>query len=85
MKKIIAIIAIVAVLLSVGVVFVPRLTHTCDDCDEFFVGTGYNPNVISDILSDKEQIICKECAEKQHAIQIALGKSVDEFKRKLFE
>ena len=85
MKKNIAIIAIVAVLLSVGVVFVPRLTHTCDDCDEFFVGTGYNPNMISDILSDKEQIICKECAEKQHAIQIALGKSVDEFKRKLFE
>lgn len=85
MKKIIAIIAIVAVLLSVGVVFVPRLTHTCDDCDEFFVGTGYKPNVISDILSDKEQIICKECAAKQHAIQIALGKSVDEFKRKFFE
>ncbi len=85
MKKIVAVIAIIAVLLAAGVVFVPRLTHTCDDCDEFFVGTGYKPNVISDILSDKEQIICKECAEKQHAIQIALGKSVDEFKRKLFE
>lgn len=85
MKKIIAVIAIVAVLLAAGAILVPRLTHTCDDCGKFFVGTGYNPNVISDIFSSKEQIICRECAEKQHAIEIAFGKSVEEFKRKLFE
>lgn len=85
MKKVIAIIAAIAILITAGIVFIPRLAHTCDDCGKFFVGTGYKPNVISDLFSDKDQIICKECAEKQHAVSIALGKSVDEFKRKLFE
>lgn len=85
MKKIIAIVAAIAILLVAGIVFIPRLAHTCDDCGKFFVGTGYKPNVISDLFSEKDQIICKECAEKQHAVSIALGKTADEFKRKLFE
>ena len=85
MKKIVAVVVSVAVILAAGIVFIPRLTHTCDNCGNFFVGTGYKPNVISDLFSDKDQLICKDCAEKQHAIPIKLGKSVDEFKRRLFE
>lgn len=83
MKKIIALVVIVAVVIA-GVVFVPRVVHTCDDCGKFFIGTGYEPNVVGDLLSKEEQIICKDCAEKQHAISIALGKSLDDFKRDLF-
>lgn len=83
-KKIIAILAVVVVLVG-GIVFVPRLVHTCDDCGDFFVGTGYNANVASDFFADDEQIICRKCAEKQHAISITLGKSVNDFKRELFD
>ena len=85
MKKIIIIVAIAAVLVAAGIVFVPRLTHTCDACGEFFIGTGYEPNVISDLLSENDRIICKECARQQHAVSLALGKTLDDFKRDLFE
>lgn len=84
MKKIISL-AVIAVIVVLGIIFIPRLAHTCNACDEFFIGTGYEPNIISDILSDEEQIICKDCAEEQHALAIALGQSLDEFKRDLFE
>ncbi len=84
MKKIISLVAVVAIVI-IGIVFVPKLAHTCDDCDKFFVGAGYEPNVVADLLSSDEQIICKDCAEKQHAISIGLGKSLDDFKRDLFE
>lgn len=84
MKKVIALIVAV-VLIAAGIVFIPKIAHTCDDCGKLFVGTGYEPNIVEDFVSEKEQIICKECAEKQHAISIALGKSVDDFKRDLFE
>lgn len=85
MKKIIAIAAAIAILLTVGIIFVPRLAHTCDDCGKFFIGTGYNVNILSDLFSSKDQIICKDCAEKQHIVSITLGKSVEEFKRGLFD
>ncbi len=84
MKKIIAI-ALVAVIVVAGIIFVPKLAHTCDDCGEFFVGTGYKPNVVSELLDDQNQVICKECAEKQHALAIALGKTLDEYKLPLFD
>lgn len=83
MKKIIAIV-VAAVIVLAGVIFIPRLAHTCDDCGEFFVGTGYKPNIVSDLLNDEEQVICKGCAEKQHAISIALGQNLDEYKWDLF-
>lgn len=84
-KKIISIAIVVVVVIIAGVVFIPRLAHTCDDCGEFFIGTGYEANVVSDLFSKDEQIICKDCAEKQHAVTIALGKSVEDYKRKLFD
>lgn len=88
MKKIIGIVAalvVVAGLVVGGVVFVPKLCHTCYDCEEFFVGTGYEPNIISDMLTKEDQILCRACAEKHHVVSIKLGKSVEDFKRPLFE
>ena len=83
LKKIICLVIIAAIVIA-GIIFIPKFTHTCDDCDKFFIGAGYAPNIIEDILSDDEQIICKECAKKQHKLSIAMGKSVDDFKRDLF-
>lgn len=89
MKKFGALLLVV-VLVIAGVIFVPELVHSCDDCGEVFVGTGYKPGVLSDLASDlltgKEmEIICRSCAEKQHALGSLVGKDLDEYKRKLFE
>lgn len=84
MKKLIALVLLAAVIVA-AIVFVPRLVHTCDDCGELFVGTGYEPNVLQDLMTDEEQIICKDCAIEQHAISIALGQELDSFKRPLFD
>lgn len=84
MKKIISL-AVIVVIVIVGIVFVPKVVHTCDDCEKFFLGAGYEPSIVEDLLSSEEQIICKKCAEEQHALSIAMGKSVDDFKRDLFE
>ena len=84
MKKIISLVVVVAIIIA-GIVFVPKIAHTCDDCEKFFLGAGYEPNIVEDLLSSEDQIICKKCAEKQHALSIAMGKSVDDFKRDLFE
>lgn len=84
MKKIIALVLVVVVVV-LGIVFVPKLTHTCDSCGEFFVGAGYEPNVLVDYVSETEQIICKECALSQHAFMIQMGgATLDEFKRDIF-
>ena len=79
MKKVLPIV-LVAVIVILGFVFVPKLTHTCSDCGEFFVGTGYEPNVLEDMMADEEMIICEDCAMQQHALALAMGKSLDEFK-----
>ena len=84
MKKIISLVVVVAIFIA-GIVFVPKIAHTCDDCEKFFLGAGYEPNIVEDLLSSEDQIICKKCAEKQHALSIAMGKSVEDFKRDLFE
>lgn len=84
MKKIISLVVIVAIVIA-GIVFVPKIIHTCDNCEKIFVGAGYEPNIVEDLISSEEQIICKKCAEEQHALSIAMGKSVDDFKRDLFE
>lgn len=84
MKKIISLVVVVAIIIA-GIVFVPKIAHTCDDCEKFFLGAGYEPNIVEDLLSSEDQIICKKCAEKQHALSIAMGKSLDDFKRDLFE
>ena len=83
MKKIISLAIIVLIIIAI-IALIPKLIHKCNDCGKTFFGAGYEPNAFVDILSAEEQVICKECAEKQHAIEIGLGKSVEEFKRDLF-
>lgn len=83
MKKAISAVLVIAVVVA-GIIFVPKVAHTCDDCEKFFVGAGYEPNILEDFISEEEQIICKECAEKQHALATAMGKSLDDYKRDLF-
>ena len=76
---------IAAVLLTAVVVFSAlRLVHKCDNCDKLFFGTGYKPNAVVDIASD-QQIICKECAEKQHAVSGFFGGDLKEYQYGLFE
>lgn len=77
-------VVVVAAIAVSAIIFVPRVVHTCDDCGETFFGTGYRPNIISNVLTD-DQIICENCAAKQHAIEIALGYDLDGFKRGLFD
>ncbi len=83
-KSPLPIIVAIVLVVALAVVFVPRLVHKCDDCGKFFVGTGYRGNIITEALSDKERIICKDCAEKEHAISGLVGGSLDEYKRPLF-
>ncbi len=87
--KIISTVLVLAILAGAGYVFVPRLCHECDNCGEFFVGTGYYPNIISStitsITGEEEKIICEDCAAKEHALAIAAGQSINDFKRPLFE
>lgn len=80
---IVAFVAVAAIAVS-AIIFVPKLVHTCDDCGETFFGTGYTPNIISNVLTD-DQILCEDCAARQHAIEIALGYNLDSFKRGLFD
>ena len=84
MKKIITSVLVMVLVFACARV-APKVVHKCDDCGNYFVGAGYEANVVEDMLTDEEQIICKECAEKQHAVAIALGKSVEDYKRDLFE
>ncbi len=86
--RIVAIVLVVAVIATAGFVFVPRLVHHCDNCDKLILGTGYSANVVSNALSSLsgtgDKILCRECAETNHALEIIAGKSLDDFKRPLF-
>lgn len=86
--KVLLVVIIVAVLAGGGFVFGPRLVHHCDNCGKLFFGTGYYPNVvtgtISQLTGQNEKILCAECAQKDHAIALAAGKSLKEFKRPMF-
>lgn len=83
MKKIISLVVVVAIA-AVAIFVGSNLIHRCDDCEKIFFGAGYEPNIIEDFVSEEEQIICKDCAENQHAVSVALGMSLDEFKREAF-
>ena len=89
MRKIITSVVVALIVVAALIVFVPRLAHTCDNCGSFFVGTGYRANVVSNaitsITGQEDKILCKDCASKEHALAIATGKSLKDFKRPLFE
>lgn len=86
--KLLAIVLVVAII-AACVVLGPKLVHNCDNCGDFFVGTGYYTNIISSTLVNltggEDKIICADCAAKDHALAIAAGQSIEEFKRPLFE
>ena len=84
MKKFISLVILAAIIVA-GIVFIPQFVHTCDDCGKLFIGVGYEPNIVENLLSNEEQIICKKCAEEQHAVSIVMGKSVDDYKRDIFK
>lgn len=83
MKKLMSL-AVAAVVIVVGIVLAPKLVHKCDACEKMFVGAGYEPFALVSMVSEEDQTICKDCAEEQHALEIGLGKSVDDFKKDLF-
>lgn len=83
MKKAVSVILAIAVIVA-GIVFVPKVVHTCSSCEKTFFGTGYEPNVVAGLISDEDMIICKDCAQKQHALEIAVGKTLEDYRRPLF-
>lgn len=84
MKKLFKLVVTIAFICAI-VYFGPKLVHKCDGCEEWFVGTGYEANILADAISDDDQTICKPCAEKQHVVETTLGKPLDDYKKKLFE
>lgn len=69
------------VLVVAVVLYVPYYLNICDDCEMFFVGAGYEANAIADLFNENEQIICRDCAEKHHAIISILGKDINDYQR----
>lgn len=86
---IIALVLVVAIVVAAGVILIPRLTHHCDNCGQFFFGTGYYANIITNTLTDlagtDSKILCLDCAVTEHAVAIATGSSIKDFERPLFE
>lgn len=86
--KVILVLVIIAALGGAGYVFGPRLVHHCDNCGKLFFGTGYYPNIVTgtigELTGQTEKILCSECAQQEHGIALAAGKSLKEFKRPLF-
>ena len=86
---IIVAVVLAAVLVGGGIFFGPKLIHHCDNCDRLFFGTGYYSNILSEtvgsLLNKKEKILCRDCAQEEHALEITFGASLDEYKRPLFE
>lgn len=77
-KKSISPIIITVIVTAVVVILGQRLVHKCDDCGRLFFGTGYEP------FKSSQEIICVDCAEKQHKVEMLVGKDLSEFKRPLF-
>lgn len=79
---------VVAIIAVLAFIFVPKLVNECDNCGETFVGTGYEPSVLSDAVEmfggEGEEIICESCAEDEHALAILAGHTLDEYKLPLF-
>lgn len=86
--KIVAAVVIVVLLVTGSTVFAPRLVHRCSNCNKPFFGTGYYANIVTDTVSalkrEGENILCRSCAESNHAWELLAGKTLDDFKRPLF-
>ena len=82
-KKSLAIIEVcIAIIIILNIIILkvmPEFIHICDDCDKFFIGTGY----VSSRVNRLDDTICKECAKKQY--YFVPEKILKEFKRKPFD
>ncbi|MBQ7088856.1 MAG: hypothetical protein IJN04_04360 [Clostridia bacterium] len=87
-RLLIAAVAVLAVI-ALLVIMVPRLIHRCDNCDTVFFGTGYYANdlsnAVSSVTGQANKVLCEECAAQEHALAIAFGKKLEEFRRPLFD
>ena len=79
MRKIIKFLVSVAVILCLAT-YAFQLVHTCTECKKTFIGTGYRANILLDIASSEERILCQNCAKEQHALSELLGKSLSDYK-----
>ena len=77
--KVLVILILVAEVALLGL----RLVNTCDDCEKNFFGVGYVGNAIDNAVNEEEQILCEECAELHHKVELVVGKTLDDFKREL--
>jgi len=83
MKKLLKLIATLLILVLL-VLYVPYYVHPCSECGEWILGPGYKANKLVDLVSEDEVVVCRACAEKQHALSSVLGKDVEEFRRDAF-
>ncbi len=87
-KKSIPIVPILVaiIIVLVGVFVGPKVVHECADCGETFFGAGYEPSKVIEFLEngDEDDVICEKCAEEQHALAIAMGDELDDFKKDIF-
>lgn len=63
------------------ITYIPQFCHICADCEAFFIGAGYEQNILIDAVSDQKGVLCEECAEKHHALSVGLGKSLADYKK----
>ena len=84
MKKLFKLLLTIALICAI-VYFAPKLVHKCDGCEQWFIGPGYEASVLVDAVTDDDQTICRDCAEKHHIVEVALGTSVDDFRKNLFD
>lgn len=73
------------VVIAVAVTFVPKLFHNCDDCEDFFFGTGYRAGTVTEMIAGEEMVLCKNCAKSHHAVALGLGKTLEDYAIPLFE
>lgn len=87
-KKSIPIVPILVaiIIVLVGVFVGPKVVHECADCGETFFGAGYEPSKVIEFFEngDEDDVICEKCAEEQHALAIAMGDELDDFKKDIF-
>lgn len=74
---------ITAAVVAALFIFVPKLVHQCDHCNQYFFGTGYEPNVLSGTL-DNEEIICEKCAKEEYQLFGIKLDEIEEHKIPLF-
>ncbi|MBQ2963368.1 MAG: hypothetical protein IJE14_01775 [Clostridia bacterium] len=78
---------VLVIVVLVGAFVGPKVVHECADCGETFFGAGYEPSEVIEFLEGSkgdDNVICEECAEEQHAIELALGKTLEDFKLDIF-